>query len=171
MRSALLLVLVASATPATAEVVTASPNGFHIRHSLDIAVPPAEAYRAFGNVARWWSPDHTYSGSSANLSMDLKAGGCFCERLPNGGGIEHLRVTYVDPEKRAVLTGSLGPLLFEATSGALDVQWKPAGEGTRFTFDYKVAGFASGGADKLAPLVDQVLAEQVKRYAAFASAR
>jgi hypothetical protein len=30
--------------------------------------------------------------------------------------------------------------------------------------DYKVGGFANGGADKMAPLVDGVLAEQFKRY-------
>ena len=35
--------------------------------------------------------------------------------------------------------------------------------------EYKAAGFASGGADKLAPLVDGVLAEQMQRFAAFAS--
>ena len=169
MRALLLLTLLGS-SPAAAEVVSSAPNGFHIRHTVDLAAPPADAYRAFGEVAGWWNPDHTYSGASSNLSLQLAPGGCFCERYGDGAGIEHLRVTYVDPGKRAVLTGALGPLLFEGVAGALDVQWKPAGTGTRFTFDYKVAGFANAGADKLAPIVDQVLAEQVKRYAAYVSA-
>jgi len=30
--------------------------------------------------------------------------------------------------------------------------------------DYRVAGFANGGAEKLAPAVDSVLADQFKRY-------
>ena len=50
---------------------------------------------------------------AANLSLDAAPGGCFCERLPNGGGVEHMRVTYVEPGKRIVLTGSLGPLLYK----------------------------------------------------------
>jgi len=32
-----------------------------------------------------------------------------------------------------------------------------------------VAGFANGGAEKLAPLVDQVLAEQMKRFRVYAA--
>jgi len=35
--------------------------------------------------------------------------------------------------------------------------------------DYKVAGFAGANADKLAPLVDQVMAGQWARYAAAAA--
>ena len=35
-----------------------------------------------------------------------------------------MRVTYVDPGKRIVLTGALGPLLYEATTGVMDIQVK-----------------------------------------------
>jgi hypothetical protein len=34
--------------------------------------------------------------------------------------------------------------------------------------EYRASGFAQGNADKLAPLVDEVLTEQLRRYAAFA---
>ena len=121
-------------------------------------------------MGSWWNAEHTYSGKSANLSMAFSPGGCFCERLDGGGGIEHLRVSYVDPGKRVVLTGSLGPLLYEATAGVMDVQFERIAGGTRVTMDYRVAGFANGGADKMAPLVDGVLAEQFKRYREFARA-
>jgi hypothetical protein len=98
------------------------------------------------------------------MSLALSPGGCFCERLPNGGGIEHMRVSYIDPGKRIVLTGSLGPLLYEATAGVMDLQFERSAGGSKVTLDYKVAGFANGGAEKLAPLVDSVLGEQFKRY-------
>ena len=163
--------LLAVAAPATADVVSASSNGFEIRHTVNLVVKPAVAFQAFGNVAAWWNPEHTYSGSSANLSVALTPGGCFCERFPAGGGIEHMRVAYVDPGKRIILTGALGPLLYEATTGVLDVQVKSTAGGSQLTFDYRAAGFYKGGADKLAPIVDQVLAEQLKRYRAFATAR
>jgi hypothetical protein len=37
--------------------------------------------------------------------------------------------------------------------------------------DYKAAGFAEGGADKLAPIVDGVLADQMRRYRQYARSR
>lgn len=153
---------------ARGEVMAAGENGFHIRHSVNLAAANREAWDAFRRVGEWWSNGHTYSGKAANMTLSLSPGGCFCERLSDGGGVEHMRVAFVAPGKRAVLTGSLGPLLFEATAGVMDVQIEGAGNGSTLTLDYKVAGFATGGAEKLAPLVDQVLAEQVKRLRTFA---
>jgi hypothetical protein len=156
------------ATPASAEVVSANANGFHVRQSMQLVVPPELAYDAFGRVGSWWDKEHTYSGDSSNMSLTLSRGGCFCEQLKNGGGIEHLHVSYVDPGKRLLLTGSLGPLLFDATAGSMDVKFDKIAGGTKVTMDYKVAGFANGGAEKLAPLVDSVLGEQFKRYREYA---
>ena len=163
-------ILLASA-PAAAEVVGASPNGFEIRHTVNLVVEPQVAFSSFGNVGAWWGGEHTYSGKAANLSLNLVPGGCFCERFPKGGGIEHMRVTYVDPGKRVLLTGALGPLLYEATAGVMDVQVKSVAGGSQLTLDYRAAGFANGGAEKLAPVVDKVLGDQLKRYRAFAAAR
>jgi hypothetical protein len=171
MRTSIIGFLAFCSTPAAADVVNASSNGFEIRHTVNLVVKPEVAFQAFGNVAAWWNPEHTYSGSSANLSLTLTPGGCLCERFPKGGGIEHLHVTFVDPGKHLVLTGALGPLLYEATTGVLDVQVKSTGGGSQLIFDYRAAGVYKGGADKLAPIVDQVLADQVKRYRTFATAR
>ena len=52
----------------------------------------------------------------------------------------------------------------------MDVQVERIAGGSRLTLDYKAAGFANGGADKLAPLVDQVLGDQVARFRKFAAA-
>jgi len=172
MKRILAIAFVGLATPAGADVVAASSNGFEVRETIQLVVPPDVAFNSFRNIAAWWNPEHTYSGDSANLSLSLTPGGCFCERMPkSGGGIEHLRVAYVDPGKRAVMTGALGPLLYEATTGVLDVQVKTTAGGSQVTLDYKVAGFANGGAAKLAPAVDQVLAEQMKRFRAYATSR
>ena len=158
-------------SPAAAEVVSASSNGFEVRETVDLVVPPDVAWSSFANVAAWWDAEHSYSGKAENLSLNVAPGGCFCERFPKGGGIEHMRVTYVDPGKRILLTGALGPLLYEATAGVMDVQLKRTAAGTQLTLDYRAAGFANGGAEKLAPAVDQVLAAQLKRLRAFAAAR
>ena len=168
MRLLLFSALLLLSAPTSAAVVSASPNGFHVRHSVQMVVPPAESFRTFGQIGSWWSKQHTYSGDSGNLSLSLQPGGCFCERLPGGGGMEHMRVVYVDPGKRIILTGSLGPLLYEATTGVMDVQFERIAGGSKVTIDYKAAGFAEGGGDRMAPLVDAVIGEQVNRYRLFA---
>ena len=168
MRAVPLIVLSIIASPAGAEVVSSSANGFHVRETVQMVVPTDRAYAAFARLPEWWNKEHTYSGDSANLSLALTAGGCFCEKLTDGGGVEHMHVAFVDPGKRVVLTGSLGPLLYEATSGVMDVQIERIAGGAKVTMDYKASGFAEGGAEKLAPLVDSVLAEQMNRYRKFA---
>ena len=89
----------AAAAPAAAGVVDVSTNGFTVQISTHIAAAPAKVYAALIDPARWWSSEHTFSGSAANLHLDAKAGGCWCETLPNGGSVVHLIVVYVDPGK------------------------------------------------------------------------
>lgn len=163
MKHLMVAALLAVGGSAGAEVRHSNPNGFDIRHSVEIRATPEKVLRTFERIGSWWSSQHSYSGSASNLTLSLKPGACFCEALPNGGGVEHMRVAYVDPGKRVVLAGALGPLLFEATTGVMDVQVEATASGSRLSFAYKAAGFANGGADKLAPRVDAVLAEQLGR--------
>ncbi len=169
MKWALALMMLAAPAAAGAEVVSAGPHGFEIRHAVQVVIPEGAAFDAFAQLPAWWNKEHTYSGDSANLSLSLAPGGCFCERLPAGGGIEHMRVTYVVPGEQVVMTGSLGPLLYQATTGVMEVKVSRIAGGSRLTLDYRVAGFASGGAEKLAPLVDQVIGDQMARYRKFAA--
>lgn len=168
MRAVFVLLAAFAAAPASAEVVSANPNGFEVRQSVQLVVPVSRAYAVFGQVGGWWDKEHTYSGESANLRLVLQPGGCFCERIPDGGGVEHLRVAVVQPNERIVLTGSLGPLIYEATAGTMDVRFERIAGGSRVTLTYRVAGFANGGAAEMAPLVDRVLGEQMRRYRAVA---
>ncbi len=172
MKHILFLALIVAAGPAAGEVVSATSNGFEVRETVPLVVPPELAFDSFRNISAWWDPEHTYSRDSANLTLSLIPGGCLCERIPKTrGGVEHLHVAYVEPGKRVVLTGALGPLLYEATTGVMDVQVKTIAGGSQLTLDYKVAGFANGGADKLAPAVDEVLTDQMKRLRAYATSR
>lgn len=154
-----------AAIPAQAKVVSADAHGFEIVHEKLVTGSPTEAWARIGRIQSWWSKDHTYSGDAANLRLSLVPGGCFCERFPNGGGIEHLRVTYADPGKRAVLTGALGPLLYEAVAGSMDIELKREARVTRVTLTYRVAGFVRGNGTAMALAVDQVIGEQMSRLA------
>ena len=169
MRSVPLIVASLMASPAAAEVVSASDHGFEIKHSVNLVIAQPDAFAAFGRVGQWWSNEHTYSGDAKRMSLQLRPGGCFCEPLDGGGGVEHMRVAYLQPGERVVLTGSLGPLLYEATSGVMDVKVERIAGGSRVTINYRAAGFANGGAAAMAPLVDQVLGEQIKRYRVYAA--
>jgi uncharacterized protein YndB with AHSA1/START domain len=169
MRLVLLIGISMMATPADAAVIAAGDHGFEVQHSVNLVVPQAQAFAAFGQVGQWWDSQHTYSGDGKRMSLQMRAGGCFCEPLDGGGGIEHMRVTYIQPGERIVLTGSLGPLLYEATAGVMDVKVERIAGGSRVTMNYRAAGFAKGGAAAMAPLVDEVLGEQMKRFRVFAA--
>ena len=75
-----------------AAVTDMASNGFTLVQSAEIAAPPDKIYAALIQPSRWWSSDHTFSGNAANLSLDARAGGCFCETLPGGGSVQHLAV-------------------------------------------------------------------------------
>lgn len=158
--------LAAVAAPAAAEVVHSAAHGFQVRQSVDLDISAEAAFERFADIGGWWSDSHTYGGKGSAMSLDARPGGCFCEALAGGGGVEHMRVAFVDPGKRLVLSGSLGPLLTQATAGAMEVRFEPVPGGSKVTLDYRVAGFFDGGAEKLAGPVDGVLAAQLKRLAA-----
>jgi uncharacterized protein YndB with AHSA1/START domain len=152
---------------ALAEVTALAPQGFESRHSAVVDLAPQAAYQRFIAIESWWAGSHTYSGDARRLSLDARAGGCWCERL-DGGGVEHMRVVYVDSGKAIRFEGGLGPLQELGVRGVLTVTFHAEGEGSRVTMAYRVGGWRDTGFADLAPLVDAVLAEQFKSFAALA---
>lgn len=151
-----------AAAPSLAEVKSATPAGFEVESKAVVAATPAATYAALGRIGEWWNSSHTYSGDAANMSLALEAGGCFCERIPaDGGTIEHARTVYARPGDTLRVQGGLGPLQAEAALGTLTWSLKAVPGGTEVTQTYVVGGYVRGGADKLAPIVDGVLAEQL----------
>jgi uncharacterized protein YndB with AHSA1/START domain len=148
---------------AAAEVVAVAANGFEIRETAHLAAAPDKVYAAFLAPARWWSSEHTFSGSAANLVLDARAGGCWCETLPGGGSAEHLRVVYVAPGKTLRLRGALGPFQALGVDGALTLNVKGTAEGSDVSFTYTLGGFAKDGFDELSKAADHVLGVQLER--------
>src|SRR5579864_519416 len=94
-----------------AGVTDSSSNGFTLKITLNVQALPDEVYRRLiQNVGDWWDSQHTFSGSSHNLSIEEKAMGCFCEKLPGGGVVRHMELVSLAPGKSLGLTGALGPL-------------------------------------------------------------
>src|SRR5579871_47205 len=129
--------LVLIAFSARADVADSGPNGFTSRISLQIQAPPESVYSQLFKVGDWWDSRHTFSGDAKNLTIEEKPGGCFCEKLPKGGGARHMEVVNFAPGKTLVLIGGLGPLQSMAATGALSVQLAPAdGGGTKVQVTY-----------------------------------
>ncbi len=160
------LILLA-ATPAFAAVKSQTETSFDIVQTVTTKAPPARAYAALRDVGHWWDGAHSFSHNALNLRFDLRAGGCLCETLPGGGGVEHLHIAAVLPQTMVILHGGMGPLLPQAVSGAMTISFKPAGAGTEITWRYAVSGAFDGGAAKWAGPVDGVIGAQAARLARY----
>jgi hypothetical protein len=166
----LALVTLVPVSPSRADVADSGENGFTLRETATLSVPPARAYAAMLEVGKWWASDHTYSGDAANLSIEAKAGGCWCERLPGGGGVQHMTVVFLIPGKQARLAGGLGPLQSMGVAGSMDWKFDPADKGSKVELRYAVGGYSggAGGFKDIAPGVDSVLKAQFERYKRYA---
>jgi uncharacterized protein YndB with AHSA1/START domain len=151
------------AVRAAAEVTSVASTGFEVRETVHVAAAPDKAYAALLLPARWWGSDHTFSRNADNLKLDARAGGCWCETLPDGGSAEHLRVVFAAPGKALRLRGALGPLQGMGVEGAMTWSLKASGTGTDISVSYAVGGFAKDGFDDLSKGVDHVLGEQIER--------
>jgi hypothetical protein len=160
---------------AAAKVVQVGTNGFVVRHVLQVPRSLDETWAVLVKPSVWWDADHTWSGSAVNLSLDPRAGGCFCEILPNAasptasprGSVEHMRVIYVSRPNVLRMTGALGPLQAEAATATLTIQLRPApsGKGTQILAEYVVGGFTRTPFTTLAPDVDAVIGGQFQHLA------
>jgi uncharacterized protein YndB with AHSA1/START domain len=158
-----------AAAPATrAEVVEVSETGFTVKEAVTVSVPPEKAYAYFVAIGKWWDSAHTYSGDAANLSIDARPQGCYCEKLADGGGVRHLTVVFVSPGKRLSLVGGLGPLQSMGVTGSMTITFAPAEKGTAVTLRYVVGGHNAGGFQEISAGVDAVLRAQFERYRAYA---
>jgi uncharacterized protein YndB with AHSA1/START domain len=172
-RTAWAAALALAASPASAEVVASSAAGFVIRQSADVSASPEEVWSELLKPAGWWNGKHSYSGNAANLSIDPRAGGCFCEVLPSAvspraaprGSVEHMRVVNIEQPRALRLVGGLGPLQSEAVQGTLTIELKPIDGGTRILWEYVIGGYLRQRTELIAPAVDAVLGEQISRLA------
>jgi len=152
---------------AAADVMETSPNSFTVESSVVIRAAADPAYVMLTKPDAWWDPAHTWSGDARNLSIDARAGGCFCEKLPNGGSVEHGRVLFAQPGKLLRFDASLGPFQSMAVKGVLTFSFKTEGQATRVTVNYRVAGTFTMESAKLAPGADGMLAGQMQRFKLF----
>lgn len=161
-----LLALAAVVPPAAAEPSNVSPAGFTVQFREEIRATPEAAWKAIAALPSWWDDQHTYSGKAANLSVDVQAGGCWCERWADGQSVRHGTVILVQPGRAIRFDAALGPLQELAVQGILTLATGTQDGRTVLRLTYRVAGNEAAGLDKLAPPVDRVMGLQFRRLKA-----
>ena len=146
------------------EVVAIATGGFQVHETVHVAAGADKAYALLVMPARWWSGEHTFSKSADNLSLDARAGGCWCEKLADGGSVEHMHVLWAAPGKALRMKGALGPFQALPVDGVLSLAIKPLGDGSEVTLDYSIGGYNKDGFDVLAKITDKVMNEQLERF-------
>jgi uncharacterized protein YndB with AHSA1/START domain len=135
-------------------------GSFEVVIDRTLNVSPAAAYDRLVHVEDWWASSHTYSGDAANLNLEARAGGCWCENWP-GGSVEHGRVLAAIPGQLLRIEGGFGPLQALPVGAVMTFTLAPldGGKATALAVRYRVAGPVG----TLGPPVTTVLGEQVER--------
>ena len=170
-----------------ADVNYADNSGFSITNESESYAPVEVVYSHFiQHVDMWWPKDHTWWKGA--LRIDEQAGGCFCETTSTASAA-HMQVSYVEPNKKVVMTGGLGPLqemgitgaltwvfstIDSSTSSGADTQDSRI-QKTKVTLTYHASGnihfngqkASNEDAANLVRVVDKVQAQQLNALTAF----
>jgi uncharacterized protein YndB with AHSA1/START domain len=165
---ALAAAVLSAAAAVHAEAIDVSANGFTSQFREEIKVSNDDAWKAIVQLPRWWSSQHTYSGQASNMSLEARAGGCWCERWGDGQSVQHGAVVLAQPGRVIRLFANLGPLQDLPVHGVLTIAAGAQDGKTMLRMTYRVGGPPDAGLEKLAPLVDQVMGQQYKRLKALA---
>lgn len=153
--------------PAVAEVTAKSATSFTSNFRVEVPAPQAVVWRAITQLPQWWNDQHTWSGKAANMVLELQAGSCWCERWGEGRSAQHGQVVWVQPGQVLRMNAALGPLQELGASGVLTLVTSTQGDKTFLRLTYRVNGAPEAGLEQLAPIVDQVLADQWQRLLKF----
>lgn len=153
--------------PAVAQVQSSGENGFEIRISKMTTRSAAECNLAFVNdIGKWWASDHTWSGNSKNLSIDMDRH-VMIEQLPDGGFCSHMVLEHYQPGSLILLTGGLGPLKEMGLNGAMSIRFAEKDGKTSINIKYVVHGYSPNGFDELSNAVHHVVDMQLSRWIAY----
>ncbi|MEN8719096.1 MAG: SRPBCC domain-containing protein [Oceanococcaceae bacterium] len=155
-------IAVVLASPAAAEVVASSDAHYVLRHEALSNDSPAALWQRLIHPQRWWSPAHTYSGDAAHLRLDAQAGGVWREDW-DGGSVRHGTVLAALPGTMLRLDAPFGPLAGAGAHVVWTITLHADGDGTRVQFDEVASGPPSAKLAQLAPAVDGVKSEALRR--------
>ena len=159
---AVAVVLAIPALPAHAEVVEASDTHYRLTHSATSTASPKALWDRLIHPEQWWNPDHSYSGKAENLSLDPRAGGLWREDW-DGGSVAHGTVVQVIDGKLLRLEAPFGPLQGMGAYVIWTITVEPAANGSQVTFEEVASAPPGSSLQTIAPAVDGVKAEAIRR--------
>lgn len=148
------LALSLTATPAAAEIVSRSEHAFTLRFEAPADFEVTDIEPSLTGLPLWWQASHTYSGDSANLSLDLAPGGCWCEALEDGTAFDHGRTVSVEAD-HILFHAPFGPLRGRTQRADLTIGWSTGDDSPRVYWLFVVEGDGIGA---MAEAVDGVMA-------------
>lgn len=151
-----------AALPAAADITASSPDHYTLRQEAVSTLSPEDMWDRLLQPEVWWHPDHTYSGDASNLSLTPKAGGFWMESWDENS-VAHGQVLTVLDGQYIRLNAPFGPLQEMAVNVIWTITIEPEGEGCRVVFDEVANGTSASGLDEVAPAVDYVKTEAIKR--------
>ena len=155
------------ASSASAIVADVGSQGFTVKHETAVNAAPDAVWKALVDVGSWWDMEHSYSRDGKSMTIEARPGGCFCEKLPNGGAVVHGTVIFVSPNSLLRLSSVLGPMQSSGLAGTLSWRIAADGAGSKLEMTYSVGGYFPMGFEKVAPAVNGVLGGQFARLKAF----
>jgi hypothetical protein len=159
------LAMLLFAAAAAAEVTDSGAQHFELRHEAVSSLPPAALWARLIAPSQWWNPAHSYSGDAANLQLDARAGGLWREDW-NGGSVAHGRVLLSMPPSLLRLEAPFGPLQGVGAYVVWSISIDAEGTGSRVQFHEIAAGPPGARLAELAPAVDAVKSEAIRRLVA-----
>lgn len=161
MKITTLIILLLSALMAKAEVSEVSEQHFIVSIKTTLTTPRDQAYQQFLQIGDWWQDSHTWFGDASTMTIEPKAGGCFCERNGNKQAL-HMTIAQVNPEVSIQMIGGLGPLQSLAVNGHMLWKFESTEDGnTKLTLTYRVTGFVNQNTEDWSKAVNAVLQQQV----------
>ena len=161
MKIIVLILILFTATASQAEVTEVSEQHFVISINTTIDVPSSKVYEQFIDIGEWWQDSHTWFGDATKMTIEAKAGGCFCERNGEQQAL-HMTISQINPGKSIHMTGGLGPLSSLAVNGYMTWTFEVTEDNTTsLKLNYRVTGFVNQKTEDWAKAVDGVLMQQV----------
>ena len=148
-----------------AEIVSSSPAHYVLRIEATSSLSAAKLWQRLIQPSTWWHPDHTYSGSSENLSLVAKAGGVWREDW-EGGSVIHGTVILVKEGELLRMDAPFGPLQGLAAHTIWTINITSDGDGSKVVFDEVSNGPPTADLAELAQAVHYVKQEAINRLVA-----
>lgn len=156
------IILLLASVMTKAEVSEVSEQHFIISIKTTLMAPKEQAYQQFLQIGDWWQDSHTWFGDASAMTIEPKAGGCFCERNGDKQAL-HMTIAHVNPGISVQMIGGLGPLQSLAVNGHMLWNFESTEDGnTTLTLTYRVTGFVNQKTKDWSKAVNGVLQQQVE---------